>query len=84
MRDTISYCYSCIRDEAVNSKYIVELLSGSSKGSFYLDDLIKKIDTTPILKILLLELKVEYDFIMSKKADIQREERKINTKQLYT
>ncbi|EPH5257796.1 SIR2 family protein [Vibrio cholerae] len=78
VRDTISYCYSCIRDEAVNSKYIVELLSGSSKGSFYLNDLIKKIDTTPILKTLLLELKVEYNFIMSKKADIQREERKIN------
>lgn len=73
VRDTIIYCYNCIRDEAVNSRYIIELLSGSSKGNSYLDDLIKRIDTTPSLKLLLLELKDEYHFIISKKSDIQRE-----------
>ncbi|QYJ84084.1 SIR2 family protein [Shewanella aegiceratis] len=78
VRDTIRSCYNCIKDEAVNSRYVIELLSGTSKGSGYLESLIQIIDSSPSLKLLLLEFKEEYDFIMLRKGDIQRAERMKN------
>ncbi|MCF6434809.1 SIR2 family protein, partial [Pseudoalteromonas sp. MMG022] len=72
--ETVTYCYRCIHDETINSRYVKELLSGNSTGGMYLNKFLDKINDTPSLKLLVLKMKDEYDFITSRRIEFMRQE----------
>ncbi|MDA0389115.1 SIR2 family protein [Vibrio parahaemolyticus] len=72
--ETINYCYRCIHDEAVNSRYVKELLSGNSRGGDYLNKFLNSIDNNPTLKLLALSMNEEYDFIKNRMKEFKSQE----------